>query len=350
MPRLGSIIIFWSWAERPRSRLVFPTDIPRLPRPLPRALPQDLDTALMAAVVGLDDFFARSAIQVLRRTGLRIGECLDLELDCVVDYGSAGTWLRVPLGKLKTERSVPIDADTIAVLDAWMAQRGSQRAYPHPKTGALINFLFSEHGRPLSPWRIRKGLRDAARAAGLTGPDGQPLIPTPHQLRHTFATELINAGLSLTALMALLGHVTPEMTLRYATLASPTLRKAYEEAMCKVRGTIMVTPTSRPVVPVKIDWLASEFLKTRIAHGYCSRHLPAGACPYANICETCDNFTPGPEFLPVLQGQLRDILELHSDAQQRGWSDEVERHQRVIEALTRHIGRLKDLPSTGTLP
>ncbi|ETZ51416.1 phage integrase family protein [Mycobacterium avium MAV_120809_2495] len=44
---------------------------------------------------------------------------------------------------------------------------------------------------------------------------------TPHQLRHTWATELANAGMSLQALMSLLGHVTPQMTIRYATLASP---------------------------------------------------------------------------------------------------------------------------------
>ena len=65
----------------------------------------------------LDDVFARVGITLLRRAGLRLGELLDLELNCVVDYGPTGTWLRVPLGKLGTERSVPLDADTIAVLD-----------------------------------------------------------------------------------------------------------------------------------------------------------------------------------------------------------------------------------------
>lgn len=56
----------------------------------------------MAAVADLPDSFARAGLQVLRGTGLRVGELLDLELDAVVDYGPAGTWLRVPLGKLAT--------------------------------------------------------------------------------------------------------------------------------------------------------------------------------------------------------------------------------------------------------
>ncbi|HUY50641.1 MAG TPA: hypothetical protein VMV92_33865 [Streptosporangiaceae bacterium] len=150
--------------------------------------------------------------------------------------------------------------------------------------------------------------------------------------------------MSLQALMAVLGHVTPEMTLRYATLASPTLRAAYDQAIGKVRKTLPIAPVGRPIVPAKVDWIASEFLKTRVAHGYCTRHLAAGACPYANICETCDNFVPGPEHLPALRDQLSDIHQLRADAGQRGWTDEIKRHDRVISALESHCSRLENTP------
>ena len=65
------------------------------------------------------------------------------------------------------------------------------------------------------------------RIAGLTMADGVPLRVVPHQLRHTYATELVNAGMSLQALMALLGHSPPEMTLRYATLAPGALQTGH---------------------------------------------------------------------------------------------------------------------------
>ena len=68
---------------------------------------------------------------------------------------------------------------------------------------------------------LRCGLDDATAAAALRGRDGQTMHATPHQLRHTYATSLINSGMSLQALMALLGHVSTEMTLRYAALAAP---------------------------------------------------------------------------------------------------------------------------------
>jgi hypothetical protein len=94
-------IAAWGWADVPPRRLMFASDIPRPPRELPRALAPDVDAALMAAVIGLGDPFARTGLTVLRGAGLRIGELLDLELGCVLDYGpAAGTWLRVPLGKL----------------------------------------------------------------------------------------------------------------------------------------------------------------------------------------------------------------------------------------------------------
>jgi hypothetical protein len=133
-----------------------------------------------------------------------------------------------------------------------------------------------------------------------------------------------------------------EVLLRvYATLASPTLRTAYDEAMGKMRRQFTLTPAGRPIIPDKISWLHSEMLKTRVAHGYCSRHQAAGACPYANICETCDNFVTGPEFAPALRDQLTDVQDLHADAQSRGWDSEAARHARVINALTDHLTRLQ---------
>jgi hypothetical protein len=80
-------------------------------------------------------------------------------------------------------------------------------------------------------------------------------------------------------------------------------------------------------------------LKTRVAHGYCSRHLAADACPYANICEQCDNYVTAPEFIPALQAQLADVEVLHEDAQARGWDSEVARHARVIARIEGHIER-----------
>jgi len=334
----------WGWASAPPRRLLFYSDIPRLPEPMPRALAPDVDRVLMAAVTHLDDRFVRTGLALLRATGMRMGELLDLELDCLVDFAGHGTWLKVPIGKLGTERMVPLEPDTLAVLDDWIDHRGPQRAIPHPNHGRATEFLFLDRGIRPTGFRLRSGLNRAVQAAGLRGRDGRPLHVTPHQLRHTFGTSLINGGIGLPALMALMGHVTPEMTLRYAKLASPTIRAAYQTAMETLRGRQalpIIAIGGAPVIPDRIEWLHSEMLKTRVAHGYCSRPQAAGACPYANICEQCDNFVPAPDAVQVLSAQLDDVRALRADAQARGWDDEVARHDRVGDALQTHLNRLR---------
>lgn len=339
-------LIFWEWPDRPPRPLVHSSDLPKLLHHVPRALTPTVDAALMAALGRLDDVAARSAIRILRGTGMRIGELLELELDCLLDFSGRGTWLRVPIGKLGTERTVPLDEETLAAFDEWMAHRGRQRAVPHPRTGRPADLLFLIRGRKMGEGRVRKGLARAVEIAGITDQQGRPLHVTPHQLRHTYGTSLINGGMSLQALMALLGHVTPEMTLRYAHLASDTVKDAYDDAMAKVRSRrpVFVAGAGGSFVPDRIQWLHSEMLKTRLTGGYCARHPAAGPCPYANVCEQCDNFAPGAEFTSALGAQLADVIALRDDAYERGWANEADRHTRVIESLQAHLDRLQRTP------
>jgi len=100
--------------------------------------------------------------------------------------------------------------------------------------------------------------------------------------------------MSLQALMALLGHVTPQMTIRYATLASPALRTAYDEAMGKMRRQFTLTPAGQPIIPDKVTWLNSEMLKTRVAHGYCSRHQSRRRLPLRQHLRNLRQLHPRP--------------------------------------------------------
>ena len=76
----------------------------------------------------------RTGLLLLRATGMRISELLDLELDCLLDFAGHGTWLQVPVGKLNSERVVPLDPDTVQVIDAWIAQRAGSGRCPTPAT------------------------------------------------------------------------------------------------------------------------------------------------------------------------------------------------------------------------
>ena len=230
---------------------------------------------------------------------------------------------------------VPLDDETVALVDRITTTRVGGRALIHPRTRRPTQFLFTHHGRRLSQTAVRNELQRSATAAGIGH-------VTPHQLRHTYATALVNAGVSLQALMALLGHVSAEMSLRYAHLFDVTVRVEYERALdlAKTRIGPIASPTGRTRIPVTNNtncghdgWRDAPAIKSRLAGGHCLRAPAQGACPYANICEHCPNFRTETASLGVLAAQRVDTEALAADAQRRGWIDEADRHRRPLDRL-----------------
>jgi len=323
-----SDITEWGWADAPKRRLVFRSDIPRLPKPLPRYLSVDADRRLGEALAHSEFRLSADALLLARACGLRIGELLDLELDCVHEVPGNGAWLKVPLGKLDTERMVPLDDETVTLIDRICATRSDGRPLPHPRYGRTAQFLFTHHGRRLAQQALRTELDRAAEAAGIGH-------VTPHQLRHTYATAMVNAGVSLQALMALLGHVSAAMSLRYGRLFDTTVRAEYERALDLAKARIGPLPTERLRIPVTGDgdWRDAPAIKARLASGYCLRAPAQGSCPYANICEHCPNLRTDSASVSVLSAQRIDTEALVADAEARGWIDEADRHRRLIARL-----------------
>jgi len=329
----------WEWPDAPARRLVFTRDIPKLPRPLPRYLPADADRLIGEALQDSPSRLFADALLLARATGLRIGELRDLELDCVHEVPGAGAWLKVPLGKLGSERMVPLDDDTVALIDRIAATRSPGRPMTHPKTGRPAEFLLTHFGKRVSDQTLRDELARACQAAGLPK-------ATPHQLRHTWATALINAGCSLQALMAMLGHTSAAMSLRYARLFDSTVRADYERALAQAKTILTVpSPGGEAMLPVtditggNIDWKDTPLIKSRLAGGYCLRTAAQGSCAYANICEHCPSFRTGAAFLPVLAAQRADTEALIADAEARGWGEEATRHRRLLERLDERMAQ-----------
>src|ERR1700754_1607207 len=100
----------------------------------PRYLTPDLDRRLTQALHTWPERLPADALLLQRATGLRIGELVDLELDSVHEIPGQGAWLKVPLGKLNTERMVPLDEETVALIDRIVAHRSHGRPLPHPRT------------------------------------------------------------------------------------------------------------------------------------------------------------------------------------------------------------------------
>ena len=141
---------------------------------------------------------------------------------------------------------------------------------------------------PSLTWLTCLGPRNTARPAVLQD-----------RLQISYATALVNAGVSLQALMALLGHVSAAMSLRYGRLFDATVRTEYERALDLAKSHIGPLPAGRPGLPLVDvtgggDWKDAPALKSRMAGGYCLRAPAQGACPYANMCGAqSSSFAPG---------------------------------------------------------
>jgi site-specific recombinase XerD len=211
------------------ARLVLRQDTPRQEHYLPRPLPTDQDKIIQEELLRRDDRNS-NAFLLLRHTGMRIGECADLSFDCLRLVGPDDYAIHVPLGKLKTERLVPVDSFVCRLVDRLRLLRSQD---PLPADGFL---LARPSGRYALIRKLRTFWRDLVATVGIT----KRIVP--HQLRHSFGTEMLRAGVSFPAVMKLLGHQNPEMTLRYVEVCLLDLQREFHLARSQPRHLL---PASR---------------------------------------------------------------------------------------------------------
>jgi integrase len=221
---LRSILNELAWtAQRPElSQLLRREDVPRRPRTLPRALSQEHDQ-LLQQQLRLRNDLGSNFFLLLRHTGMRIGEAVDLSFDCLHTSGPDHWTIHVPVGKLKTERMVPVDSFTRDLVHRLRFFRWLDQAAPD---GRLLARPTSRH---MLIRQLRSYLHDASVAAGIPG------RIVPHQLRHSYASEMLRCGVDLPALMKLLGHTSPEMTMVYLDIAPTDLQREFDLACSRRR-------------------------------------------------------------------------------------------------------------------
>jgi len=183
----------------------------KLPEALPRAInPSDVKRLLSV----IDDTQDRALMLVLLRTGIRIGEALSLTVN---DLDIRDRKIHLYEGeKNNLGRVVYLSDDALFALKRWLHQRNENKEFV---------FYTPSHNH-LSYSTARGRFVNYLQKAGLEGKDY-----TVHCLRHTFASELLNAGLRLECLQQLLGHQDIEVTRRYARLTDRTREEEYFRAM-----------------------------------------------------------------------------------------------------------------------
>lgn len=208
----------------------------KLPEVLPRAIPAEDLQQILAVITTVRD---RALILLLLHTGMRIGELLRVKM---ADIILSERKILLYLGEKNFQgRIVYYSSEAEQALNKWLAIRNPSSEY----------LFYGYAGRQLSyvvAWMI---MRKAAQKAGLEQ-RGYSL----HSLRHTFATNMLNAGLRLEVLQQLLGHLTIDITLQYARISDITREDSYFKAMAVIEkggnhADIRVNPELKAVFEEK---------------------------------------------------------------------------------------------------
>jgi len=189
---------------------------PRQERRLPKFLQPGEVERLLAATKGDDLLALRDAaiLEVLYSTGMRVSELVAMDLEHVDPIGEV---VRVR-GKGKRERLAPLGSYALRALDRYLAARAD--AGPIDKKAVFVN----RHGRRLSTRSVRRKLAKYLAIAGL-----DPKV-SPHTLRHSFATHMLERGADLRAVQELLGHRSLSTTQIYTHVTAGRLKEIYESA------------------------------------------------------------------------------------------------------------------------
>jgi hypothetical protein len=308
-------------------------------------------------------FWTWAAVEVLRHTGIRIEELTELTHHSFVQYTLPTTGELVPLlqivpSKTDAERLLLINPELADVLSAIITRiRQPTGAVPlvaaydkhekiwNPPMPLLLQSRFGTENRPVTGATIRRLLKKALTATGLTDPDGRPLLFTPHDFRRIFITDAIMQGLPPHIAQVICGHRDINVTMGYKAVypheAIQTHRAFLDRRRATRPGEEYRTPT-----PEEWDAFLSHFEKRKVSLGTCGRAFGT-PCIHEHACIRCSMLWPDPAQKPRLTDIRDNLIARITEAEREGWLGEVDG---LRVSLTAAEHKLAQLNTTATRP
>lgn len=218
--KLATLRSFYKYLARMGDVTASPVTAVRTPRQDKR-LPKCLDVSQIEALLAAPDTSTllgardRAILETIYSGGLRISELVGLNLEDLDEFAEA---LRIR-GKGKKERLAPLGSHAIASIELYMSKRTGK--FRRANRGPIF---INKSGRRLSERSIRRKLDGYLQVAGI------PIHISPHTLRHSFATHMLNAGADLRSVQEMLGHESLSTTQIYTHLTTTRIKEVYDKA------------------------------------------------------------------------------------------------------------------------
>jgi integrase len=285
-------------------------------------------------------FWAFATIEVLRLTGIRCEELLELTHHSITEYRLPSTGELVPLlqiapSKTDTERLLLVSPELADVLSAIICRlRTPSTAIPlvasydvrekvwNPPMPLLFQRSIGGENRAFTPTAIRKLLINALTATNLTDTNGDPLAFSPHDFRRIFVTDAIMSGLPPHIAQLICGHKNIDTTMGYKAIYPAETIEAHRAFIARRRAS---RPSEEYRTPTDEEWDAflSHFEKRKVSVGTCARAFGT-PCVHEHACVRCPLLRPDPVHRARLE-EIRNNLEARiTEAKREGWLGEVE--------------------------
>jgi integrase len=319
-----------------------------------------------------ESFWAWAIIEVLRHTGVRLEELLEITHLALVSYKLPDTGEIVPLlqivpSKSNEERLLLVSPELASVLATVITRLRNDNTGTVPLiarydaheriTGPPLPHLFQRalgtRREVISAGTVYNLINTVLAATGLRDATGQPLVYRPHDFRRMFTTATVTGGLPVHIAARLLGHKSITTTEAYMAVFQEDLIRAYRSFLDKRRAT---RPVEEYREPTEEEWreFQQHFHARKVALGECGR--PYGSsCQHEHSCIRCPMLRVSPTQRPRLAEIIRNLTERITEARMNGWLGEVQGLQVSLEAakgklasLDRDLERMRTNQSSGT--
>jgi hypothetical protein len=243
------------------------------------------------------------------------------------------------ISKTSADLTIPISHLGSTVVNA--IRRQQERVKDLPPIND-IKYLFIRKSKKNS-WDVitkqfisKDVLRVVCEKIPLVDYDGAIYYISPHQFRHTVATEMIDAGVDIYAVKEFLGHASLRMTERYIKVYQETVKRELQRRMPGLASKEIATTFNKADAPYTGKWVKGKIAVFRNGEGgWCEHPFKMPACPKKPVCRTCVKFKSDTSYLPVYEKDIENYQELYNRALEMGLTAKASEYKKDLDIAKR---------------
>lgn len=358
--------IRFNWLELTKETLIYPEDYPKIPKHIPRYIPETVIQQMRDKYHALPQTVI-CMIEVLLNTGMRVSELRLLKINCIEQDNTGTYWIKINQEKMKKEIFIPIDKKLSELItsqqdfiksnigDDWkflFCDTKNKHHFMRYKEEGLwtrqelksLNY-FEPSKRKACAITLRSYLTRFVDEMDIKDESGKPFsLSKLHRFRHTHGTDLINNGVPQHIVQKRLGHASPAMTAVYAHIHDKTMKQEMEKfwdgRVFNNQGEVVVSANPE-LDTVEMRWIKKNMKAQTLPDGFCGLPVTQSCPVQGSPCLTCSHLRTTMDFLDVHKKRLEETEKLIENARANGWDRQIETNLPIAENLRKIIRGLE---------